>query len=144
MTEPHDDIEPDACQDGQRDGCAVETEPLARVVSRFVESWNKTRPPTGGHYSGRNRARLPQRDTMSALDWLSQETGLKVTHLKSITVKRTRARSSRPAMTELRHADAIVNAIGVEHVFQDGTLPILPNPRASKALRAACCSGSGS
>ena len=127
-----------------RDGCVVETEPLAHLVGGFVASWNRDRPPTGGRFSDRKaRERRTEVSTLGAVSWLADQTrrsdpsglGIPPDTIQNVVSRRYRT-------TELRVADALVSAIGRPEVFHDGTLTIRPNPSASRAAREACCGGS--
>ena len=116
-----------------RDGCVVPTAPLSAAVTAFVKGWNRDRPPTAGRYSSaRSSASI---EPVSAIEWLSTETRIPVGTLHRIRYNRSR-------LTELRVADPIVCAMNQTHLLYDGTLPVIPNPKAKAELRAACCGGS--
>lgn len=67
--------------------------------------------------------------------WLEQESGVKRATIQNIA-------SARRRTTELRYADALVQALDRQDLFYDGSLTIRPNPNAPAAARAACCGGS--
>jgi hypothetical protein len=117
----------------RRDGCVVATEPLAALVTAFVEAWRVNRPSTGGRFGDADRVEVP---TLGAIAWLANESGVKPDTIQNVASRRYRT-------TELRVADAIVSALGCPQVFHDGTLTIRPNPSAPRAARMACCGGSG-
>ncbi len=125
-----------------RDGCAVPTAPLSSLIYGFVSEWERGRPATGGQFSQRTGTELARAEVgpVKALEWLAQETGIPVPTIENIM----RKPKQRPT-TEYRYADAIVTALDRSDLFYDGrppTLPVSPNPSASKAARANCCSGS--
>jgi hypothetical protein len=124
-----------------RDGCVVDAAPLSEMLSGFVGSWNRDRPPTAGRFSERRtRNHL---SPVGAIRWLASETGIPEGTLSNIAAKR------HPAV-ELGVADRIVTALGCPEVLSDGeyptnrggTLEIRPNPLAKADARAACCGGS--
>lgn len=122
-----------------RDGCAVETAPLAALVRGFVTSWNRQRPQTANRYGEEPGSVTP----IGAYEYLAAETrradllgrGVPEPTIENIV------RELRPT-TPLSVADALVTAIDRPEAFYDGTLEIRPNPGASKQARAACCTGS--
>lgn len=130
-----------------RDGCVVDSEPLAGLLNGFVQEWNRTRSADAGRYkttprmAGRHRSEVAQ---VRVLEYLATETGLsegtieKLLHRDSTTGRL----SPRTRSTELRIADPLVTVIGCPEVFHDGTLQIRENPQAAPEDRAACCRGS--
>jgi hypothetical protein len=110
-----------------RDGCVVETAPLAEIMHRFVDNWNRERPSEGGQKDG----------PISAIEWLAKETGVPSSTLENIA-----RRPPRNQTTELRIADPIVQALGYPFAFHDGTLTVRPNPQAPRSARMSCCGGS--
>lgn len=119
-----------------RDGCVVETAPLAEVLSGFVQRWNRDRPPlnSGRFAPGQTRTEVT---TVSAYEYLAQETQLGTRVIERIAKNRSK-------LTELRVADALVTAIERPEVFVDGTLTVMENPFAKASERAKCCGGSSS
>lgn len=115
----------------ERDPCVVNAQPLAEMLQSFVMNWERTRPCTTGQFSSSGRADV---SAIGAISWLHQETGL-----PKRTIQRLAAGQRKT--TELRVADALVNALGLEHEFSEltGSLQVMPNPRASASARAACC-----
>lgn len=97
-----------------RDGCAVSTGPLSVFLHGYVG------------------------DDERAVGRLARETGL---HKNQVGKLLGRARPT-SRYTELRVADRLLAAIGHPEALHDGTLMIEPNPIASAAARANCCSGS--
>lgn len=108
---------------GARDGCIVDTAPLAVVVRGFISS-------QGLEQAGRR--------------WLAERSGIHEDTIENIA-------AARSAVTELRVADALLTALERPDLLSDGKLPrntggtleIRPNPRARKDLQASCCSGCG-
>lgn len=117
-----------------RDGCCVETAPLARVLEEFVDDWRRKRPPTSGRYNGGRET--TDVEPIGPYAWLALDTGL-----REAEIRRVRNPERRP-LTELRVADALVASIGEPGMFLDGTLNIRPNRRARPERRAECCGGS--
>jgi hypothetical protein len=123
-----------------RDGCVVETGPLAELLRGFVDSWGLTRPSTAGRFTAASRR--TEVSPVGAVTWLAAETrrqdpagrGIPEGTIQNIVRGRHR-------LTELRTADALVTALERPEVFHDGTLRIRPNPSAPAALRASCCGG---
>lgn len=118
-----------------RDGCLVPTEPLAAVLNEFISHWNQERPQRGGQFAS------PGEEVVSpvrAYGWLAENSGVAEATISRIVGLRSNG-------TELRIADALVQAIERPELFYDGeppTLPIYPNPMASAADRISCCGGS--
>lgn len=124
-----------------RDGCIVDSEPLAIVVCCFVDAWHRDRPSTGGQFAqdGRRTEVAP----VGALDWLALESGVpKHVIAKIATRDRFGHPKPRTPRTELRVADALINAMERPELFHDGTLEVRPNPIATAKAQALCCSGS--
>lgn len=118
-----------------RDGCAVETGPLADMLDAFVSRWNRTRPPrSGGKFTDAGSRSVA---FVGAIQSLVQET-----RLQEGTIERVIQRRSR--YTELRTADPLLAAIDETGALYDGRLRVVPNPAASARARAACqhCGGS--
>jgi hypothetical protein len=107
----------------------VETAALAGMLRDFVARWNNERPVTTGQFAGDRRCEV---SPIGAVSWLAQETDL-----PKRTIQRVVAGTRRT--TELRVADALVQAIERPDLFHDGTLRIRPNPRAPARQRASCC-----
>lgn len=105
-------------------GCVVLTAPLTSAIRAFVERWDRE--------NEEDDPWMPER--ISGMAWLSLESGLSEDVLWNI-------RGARFRTTELSTADRIVHALGHEEWFHDGTLTVLPNPRASRELRESCCGG---
>lgn len=127
-----------------RDGCVVSTEPLSQMVRSFIDDWNRTRPPATGGQFGPGQTRT-EAMTVSAIAWLAGETavlGEAVT--EEVIGRMVGPRGRRKPRTELRVADALVQAMGQPQAFHDGTLRVRPNPAAHRSARAACCGGSSS
>lgn len=118
-----------------RDGCVVETEPLAYLLRGFVTSWNRRHEPTTGRF-GDSRARVRQ---VTAVEWLETETARHRQPVPRATIQNIV--SARYRTTALHVADALVTAIDCPQAWHDGTLIVKPNPAAPKALRASCCGG---
>lgn len=122
-----------------RDGCVVPTEPLSHLLRGFVDEWNRERPSTGGRFAPKNlRTEVA---VLGAVEWISQETQIPEPTIQNLLPSK-KTGQPRHRHTELRIADAVVQAIGKTQAFHDGTLEVLPNPSASQEARAACCSGS--
>lgn len=117
------------------DGCLVPTAPLSVVVSEWLSQWNHDRPQTAGRFSSAyGDAVCPIR----GVDWLADESGVPEGTIQRIVSQRSRG-------TELRIADALVQAIDRIDLFNDGdppTLQIYANPSAPIADRLSCCGGS--
>lgn len=108
------------------DALAVDTGPLAGILTEFVTGWRRDRPMKG---SGFRKPDPSDVEPVPALAWLERETGLSRDDLR---------RAQRPddnPYTELSVADAIVASIGQPGMFHDGTLTVVPNPRRD------CCGG---
>lgn len=122
-----------------RDGCVVETAPLAALIDTFVQDWNRDRPPDeGGKFmnGGGHREASPW---VGALAWLAQETTISLNTIDGVA-------RARWQFTELRIADPIVTAIGRPEVFYDGdppTLPVRGNPLATLRLARVPVSRAG-
>lgn len=113
-----------------RDGCVVPTDPLADLVRGFLHSWNRERPSNHGQFSeGPTQEEVT---FVGGTEWLVMEAGVSRDKIQSITQRRQ-------PVTELHIADALVGAIGRPEVFHDGTLQVMPNPRAARAARDSCC-----
>lgn len=113
-----------------RDGCVVPTDPLAELVRGFLSDWARTRPANPPRTTASSAAEV---SFVAGEEWLAQESGVSRDRIQSI-------RQRRQPLTELRDAEALVaGALGRPDLFYDGTLPILPNPLASRAARASCC-----
>lgn len=127
-----------------RDGCVVDSEPLAGLLSGFVEHWNRTRSPDAGRFTKSATTKRTEVTQVRVLEYLANETGVaegtieKLLHRDRTTGKL----SPRTRSTELRIADPLVAAIGCPEAFHDGTLVIRENELAKKEERAACCRGS--
>lgn len=119
-----------------RDGCVVETEPLAHLLRGFVTSWNRRHEPTAGRFSDRRSVAVRQ---VTAVEYLEQETIRHRQPVPRATIQNIVA--ARYRTTELRVADALVTAIECPQAWYDGTLVVRPNPAAPKAVRASCCGG---
>lgn len=104
-----------------QNGCVVLTAPLASAIRSFLDRWENDRPWSD--------------DLVSGMEWLSNESGLSEDSIWAV-------RRGRHATTGLSIADALVNALGHPEWFYDGTLKVVPNPYASRALREECCGGS--
>lgn len=126
-----------------RDGCVVDSGPLAGLLSGFVDDWNRTRSADAGRFS-KSLTKRTEVSKVRALAYLSDETGVPEGTIEKLLHRdrRTGELAPRTRTTELRIADPIVAAIGCIHAFHDGTLDIKPNPQASPADRASCCGGS--
>lgn len=114
--------------DPEPDKLAVDTVPLAGILTEFVTGWKRDRPMRG---SGFRRIDPSDVEPVPAMAWLERETGLSREDLR---------RAQRPGdhpYTELGVADAIVASIGEPGMFHDGTLSVVGNPRHG------CCGGSG-
>lgn len=126
-----------------RDGCVVDTGPLAELLSHFVAGFQA--PQFSGAGARRSTSTA---QSVGAARWLSEATarrGSSVVPAETIQNIIRRGPDGRPAprykTTELRVADALVMAINRPLAFHDGTLRVRPNPRAPRALRAQCCTG---
>lgn len=106
----------------------VPTDPLADVVKNFLHRWSVERPSNNGRFA--NGEARTEVTFIGGAEWLAMETGVPRDKIQSITQRRQ-------PMTELRIADALVSAIGRPDLL--GTLPVMPNPRASRAARESCC-----
>lgn len=130
-----------------RDGCVVDSAPLAGLLNGFVQEWNRTRSADAGRYkttprhAGRHRSEVAQ---VRVLEYLATETGLSEGTIEKLLHRdsRTGMLSPRTRSTELRIADPLVTVIGCPEAFHDGTLTIRENRQAKAEDRAACCRGS--
>lgn len=119
-----------------RDGCVVDTEPLASLVTGFIRSWNTRHESRSGRFTGEQRRN--DVDHVSAMAWLESETGVPRTTIQNIKL-------ARYPTTELRVADALVAALDAPEAFHDGRLTVRPNPAASAEARRSCrCGGASS
>ena len=109
------------------------------MVRAFVQDWNRTRPPDTGRFTGNGEIRTG--DYLGAVTWLAAETRRLGAPLSRDRIESVMKGTTRT--TELRVADAIVQAIDRPFAFHDGTLEIQPNPRAKAAAQAQCCGGAG-
>lgn len=100
-----------------RDGCVVDSDPLAAILSGFVGSWERTRPKSEGH---QRRAVRP----VGAIEWLVSESGVSEYRIQKVL-------DGSEAQVDLGVADALVAAVGCPEVFYDGTLEV-----------KGCCGGS--
>lgn len=117
-----------------RDGCLVPTEPLAAALNEFISHWNRERPQPGGRFASPGAEIVAP---VRAYGWLAENSGVAEATISRIVGLRSRG-------TELRIADALVQAIERPDLFYDGeppTLPIYPNPMAPAEDRL-CCGGS--
>lgn len=132
-----------------RDGCVVDTSPLAQVIAGFVSDWNlaRGRPDRSHRRFGLIASVSPPEEdvALGALRWLSDEThrrgfAVPVKTIQNIARLGPDGRPSpRNRTTELRIADALVAVIERPDLFHNGTLTIRPNPLASREARASCC-----
>lgn len=127
----------DSCAQDKRDGCVVETAPLARAVTDFCKRWNVSRGPSAGEFGT-----SPEQSSVGPVDYLADRTRIPKSTIQELTSKRCASETGRSRRTELRIADALVTAIGRPEMLHDGTLTIEGNRLAPKSLRAACCPGS--
>lgn len=121
-----------------RDGCVVDSAPLAGLLLPFIDRWTQSRPATAGRFAtGGNREQQP----VTATGWLSAETGVSERTIQNIVKRDKDTGESKPLArtTELRIADALVAAVGRPEAFYDGTLEVRENPLADAQSRAACC-----
>jgi hypothetical protein len=127
-------------QTAARDGCVVDSAPLAGLLIPFIDEWTRRYPSVGGRYL-RNGQRA-ETEMPTATGYLSAKSGVSERTIQNITRrdKETGAPSPSARTTELRIADPLVAAIDRTEVFFDGTLPVHPNPRAHPTVRASCCS----
>lgn len=105
-------------------GCVVVTAPLTSAIRAFLERWELDRPSDPW-----------QTEFLSGMEWLAGESGLSEDALWIV-------RRGRYRVTAFSTADRIVAALGHEEWFYDGTLTVIPNPNAPRALREECCGGS--
>lgn len=103
-----------------RDGCVVDGEPVAGMLNLFVDRWERTRPKSTGHRSGRPADEVTN---VRALEWLSENSGVSEWTIKKVM---TGDRET----VDLGVADALVAAVGRPEAFYDGTLHV------------SCCGGS--
>lgn len=104
-------------------------EPLRRMVTTFVQSWNRERPPTGGQFAeNRRRASVVH---VSAVEWLSTSSGV-----PRGTIEKIARPTAQSAVVPYDVADSLAAALGRPEAMYDGTLE-----RTSRSA-AACCSGS--
>jgi hypothetical protein len=105
-------------------------EPLRRMVTTFVQGWNRERPPVGGQYAeNRKRATAVH---VGAVEWLSTESGIPRGTIENLT----RTSTGRSPVVAYDVADSLVAALGQPQAMYDGTLE-----RTSRSS-ASCCSGS--
>jgi hypothetical protein len=147
------------CRAGKRDGCAVPTAALAGVVREWVDRWDRDHPDLigsstsvaghriGGGGSERRRNALGQlsgNGAVGAVTILHERTAQVDYYERGVPKKAIRdmLAGRTGGLTELRTADLLVSAIERPDAFQDGTLPVVPNPAASASARADCCGGS--
>lgn len=113
-----------------RDGCVVESLPLAGVLLPFIDKWDRAYGDSA----------TP--NALTATGFLADKTGLSKRTIENITKRNRDTGKPTPQTrtTELRIADPLIAAIGRTEVFFDGTLTIQPNMLAHPSARAACCS----
>jgi hypothetical protein len=112
-----------------RDGCVVDSAPLAAMIASFVARWG--RESTGGRFTAAGAKTV---SNVGAIAWLVSESGVAQNTIQNVAACRYRT-------VELRTADALVTALGQPEAFHDGTLTVRPNPIASREARASCCAG---
>lgn len=106
-------------------------EPLQRMVTTFVQSWNRERPPVGGQFAeNRRRATVVH---VGAVEWLSTESGVARGTIENLT-RASPGRGSPVVPYDV--ADSLAAALGQPQAMYDGTLE-----RTSRGS-ASCCSGS--
>jgi hypothetical protein len=106
-------------------------EPLRRMVTTFVQSWNRERPPVGGQFAeNRRRATAVH---VGAVEWLSAESGIPQGTIENLTRASTGGRSP---VVPYDVADSLAAALGQPQSMYDGTLE-----RTSRSS-ASCCAGS--
>ncbi len=106
------------CDDGTvtavaRDGCVVDSEPLAGILIPFIETWARERPATGGQFAAGTEESRVDVEVVTATAWLSAETGVSVRTIRNITARV-------PAEVELRVVDVRGNCCG----SPDGLRPV--------------------
>lgn len=134
------------------DPCAVQTRPLARLITEYEHRWRRQRPNVTRRFAAPGDRPVPYLDPLEALaisarlpldrlvavrsryDPHSKKSVAQILRLAGVLGGRT---------TELKVADTLVAALGRPEAFHDGTLHVLPNPEAPPAVRRGCCSGSG-
>lgn len=120
----------------RRDPCAVEASGLAAVLEEFVIEFGTRRGTSAGPSQ--------QEVVTGAVEVLvrrTQDADLEGIGVSEKTIRSVLRGSYRT--TELRTADALVTAARRTNAFHDGSLVIIPNPRAAAAVRGSCCGASG-
>jgi hypothetical protein len=100
------------------------------LVTGFVASWKRERPPTGGQFAEDRKRRTVV--PVGAVEWLSSESGVPRGTIENLT----RTSTGRSPVVPYDVADAIVAALGQPQAMYDGTL--VTTTRSS----ASCCPGS--
>lgn len=119
------------------DECVVDAEPLARILSDYIDRCERDRPPPIARYVG--AAADPC--YLDPVAWLAQESGVPLKTVRNLTRKTSSGRRApRYSTTELRIADALVCAIGMPGALSPGG-PLQPRGRSPKH-DGACCGGS--
>ncbi len=104
-----------------RDGCVVDSDPLAVIVNNFVGTWEQTRPKNAGR---RVAYQATGPTPVGAIEWLVAESGVSEYRIRKVL-------DGRDHQVDLGVADALVAAVGCPEVFYDGTLEV-----------KGCCGGS--
>lgn len=137
----------------------METARLKNVLDQWIGRWERDHPDLATGLSGKQgqgssgrRNELGQlngNEAVGAVAILHERTrlldrdaetgepgvGVSKQSIRSVVVSRWRT-------TELRTADLLVAAAECPEVFHDGSLAVIPNPRASADAQRACCGGS--
>jgi hypothetical protein len=137
----------------------VPTRALALVVREWTREWDRDHPDLAGRSRDENGALLGGGGSETSRNALGQLSGNST--VGALTILHERTRQNDPLgrgvtkrrlhdmlspragrYTELATADLIVSAIGRPDLWHDGSLPVEPNPSASRRARADCCGGS--
>lgn len=145
---------PDAhCNRPARDGCVVETAPLAFLVRSWIDRYERDLSLRDSRGQA-NLGRLTRRDASGHFIGPSENAESGVAALASLTERSAQGRDRvhpdkiRKVLrvahrtTELRTADMLVAAIRRPEAFYDGTLTVSQNPLADRRTRASCRCGS--
>lgn len=105
----------------------METAPLSALVAEFVSDWRRTRPSRRNRFDTDGAEQI---EPVGPYEWLATATGLPESTLRAVRNPR------RQPLTELRVAESLVAAIGEPAMFRNGTLTVIPNPKATPELQA--------
>ena len=106
---------------GRRPGEAevVLTKELGPVLRAWVVRWLRAYPPRANHQEGNGT------EFMGPLQWLQQESGVRVRQI-------SRIKNEEQLYASLSHAEALLMAIDREYMLHNGEIHIIPNPSWSQ------------